>query len=196
MSTNGNRNRRNQIQVAAEQLFRDKGYLATSMRDIADELKMKGGGSLYAHIKGKEDLLWDIANEAIDAFFNALEPLMSSKLPSDERPREAMIAHMLVISAHLGAAAVYFDEWRHLSLPRRTIFMERRDNYEQLFQRVIHDGIAANVLNPVDERLATMHILGAMNAIRHWYKPEGRLSAHEVADAIAEMTLNGLRTRA
>ena len=61
--SNGQRSeRRHQIQAVAEQLFREKGYLATSMRDIADEMKMKGGGSLYAHIKGKEDLLWDIAD--------------------------------------------------------------------------------------------------------------------------------------
>lgn len=192
MSTGQRSERRHQIQAVAEQLFHEKGYLATSMRDIADEMKMKGGGSLYAHIKGKEDLLWDIADEAIHAFFRALEPILAKDLPPDQKLREAMIAHMLTITAHLGSATVYFDEWRHLSEPRRTEFMARRDEYEHLFGQFIHVGIAAGILHPLDERLARLYILGAMNEIRRWYKPEGRLSAQEVAANIAGMILGGL----
>ncbi len=185
--------RRDQIQATAQQLFREKGYLATSMRDIADEMQMKGGGSLYAHIKGKEDLLWDIAIEAIKAFFGAIEPILASDLPPVEKLREAMIAHMLVITSHLGATAVYFDEWRHLGETRRAEFQTRRDEYERLFQRLIHEGIDSGLFRPFDERLATLHVLGSMNAIRRWYRPDGRLPASTVASAIADMALNGLR---
>ncbi len=184
--------RRDQIQTAAEALFREKGYLATSMRDIALEMQMKGGGSLYAHIKSKEDLLWDIAGEAVVAFFAALEPILAQDLPPVEKLREAMIAHMLVITSHLGATAVYFDEWRHLGDSRRAEFMAHRDRYERLFQQLIHDGIEAGALAPVDERLATLHVLGSMNAIRRWYKPEGRLSAPQLATEIADMLLRGV----
>ncbi len=194
--SNGHRSeRRTQIQAVAEQLFREKGYLATSMRDIADEMKMKGGGSLYAHIKGKEDLLWDIADEAITAFFHALEPILAKELPPDQKLREAMIAHMLAITAHLGSATVYFDEWRHLSEPRRTAFMTRRDEYEHLFGRLLHDGITTGMLAPLDEGVTRLYILGAMNEIRRWYSPDGRLSAPEVAASIAGMILDGLCRR-
>ncbi len=185
--------RRDQIQAAAQQLFREKGYLATSMRDIADEMQMKGGGSLYAHIKGKEDLLWDIASEAIRAFFGAIEPILARDLPPVEKLRAAMIAHMQVIMLHLGATAVYFDEWRHLGDGRRGEFQARRDAYEELFQGLIHDGIASGQFRPLDERLATLHVLGSMNAIRRWYRPDGRLSAADLAASIADMLLDGLR---
>jgi AcrR family transcriptional regulator len=185
--------RRDQIQAVAEQLFREKGYLATSMRDIADEMQMKGGGSLYAHIRGKEELLWDIATEAVNAFFGALEPIMAKNLPPAEKLREAMIAHMLVIMSHLGATAVYFDEWRHLSDTRRAEFQGHRDKYERLFQRLIHDGITSGAFNPLDERVATLHVLGSMNAIRRWFRPDGRLPASNVAATVADMLLSGLR---
>jgi TetR/AcrR family transcriptional regulator, cholesterol catabolism regulator len=185
--------RRDQIQAAAQQLFRDKGYLATSMRDIADEMQMKGGGSLYAHIRGKEDLLWDIATEAVKAFFGALEPILAKDLPPVEKLREAMIAHMLVIMSHLGATAVYFDEWRHLGDTRRAEFQAHRDAYERLFQRLIHEGIESGQFRPLDERLATLHVLGSMNAIRRWFRADGRLKAPDLASSIADMLLNGLR---
>lgn len=194
MPHNGHRRgRRDQIQAAAEQLFRDKGYLATSMREIADEMHMKGGGSLYAHIKGKEDLLWDIAQQAVRAFFSALEPILAKDSPPVDKLRAAMIAHVLVITAHLGATAVYFDEWRHLGDVRRAEFMQHRERYERLFQQLIHEGVQSGLLNVRDERLATIYTLGSLNAIRRWYKPDGRLSAQQVAEAVADFALNGLR---
>ena len=194
MATRRNRGaRRDQIQSAAQQLFREKGYLATSMRDIADVMQMKGGGSLYAHIKGKEELLWDIATQAVRAFFGALEPILARNLPPVEKLREAMIAHMLVITEHLGATAVYFDEWQHLGDERRAEFQAHRNRYERLFQQLLHDGMKSGAFRPLDERLATLHVLGSMNAIRRWYRPDGRLSASDVAASIADMLLNGLR---
>ncbi len=194
MTTRRNRGaRRDQIQAAAQQLFREKGYLATSMRDIADEMQMKGGGSLYAHIKGKEELLWEIATEAVKAFFGALEPILAKNLPPVEKLREAMIAHMLVITEHLGATAVYFDEWRHLRDERRVEFQAHRSRYERLFQGLIHDGMESGAFRSLDERLATLHMLGSMNAIRRWYRPDGRLPAPALAASIADMLLNGLR---
>src|SRR5260221_7173786 len=105
--TDGNRTRREQIQTTAARLFREKGYLATSMRDLATALQMKGGGSLYAHIKSKEDLLWDIATTAIDAFFAAVSPIIDSPLTPDRKLHAAMVAHMLAITAHLEASSVY-----------------------------------------------------------------------------------------
>ncbi len=193
MANETRRGRRDEIREVAEKLFHDKGYLATSMRDIADEMKMKGGGSLYAHIKGKEDLLWEIAIDAIDAFFGALTPILALDLPANEKLRQAMIAHMHVIASHLGGAAVYFDEWRHLTDPRRTEFVARRDAYEQLFRDLIHQGTEEKSFRTIDERLATLHVLGAINAIRRWYNPSGRLSEEAVVSAIADMVLNGLR---
>jgi AcrR family transcriptional regulator len=187
------KNRRDEIREAAERLFREKGYLATSMREIAAAMDMRGGGSLYAHIHGKEDLLWEIASEAVDAFFAGLEPILSQSFAADERLRRAMVAHMLVVTSRLSAAAVYFDEWRHLAEPRRTAFLKRRDEYERCFEDMIRAGIHARVFGDVDPRLATLHVLGAMNAIRHWYSPNGRLAAAEIAQGIADLLLKGLR---
>ena len=197
MGANGgvNKTRRGEILEAAERLFRDKGYLATTMRDIAAETKLQGGGSLYAHIKGKEDLLWEIATEAIDAFFAAVTPITEQNLPADQKLREAIIAHIEVISARLSAAAVYFDEWRHLTQPRRDHCLARRDEYEHLFDALIHDGLRTGVFAVPDQKLATLHVLGAMNAVRHWYKPDGRLTAHQMGEGVATMLLAGLQRR-
>ncbi len=192
-STNGIGSRRDQIRSAAEELFRTRGYLATSMRNIADKMQLSGGGSLYAHIAGKEDLLWEIANDAIDAFYAAQNEVLRADLPPVEKLRAAMIAHVKVIMSRLDAAAVYFDEWRHLSDERRTQFTTLRDEYEKRFEGLIHAGIVDGALKIGDERFAALYALGALNAIRRWYRPGGRLSADQVATMTADAVLNGLR---
>lgn len=192
MTTHGNQRRIDEIHTVAGRLFRDKGYRATSMRDIAHEMQMQGGGSLYAHIKAKEDLLWNIATEAADAFFAALDPIFQAKLPPDKKLQQAIIQHVLVITEHIEAAAVYFDEWRHLGKARRDLFNQRRDTYEQRFQAVIEAGAAAGLFHVADARLAALHVIGSMNAIRHWFRPDGRLSAQEIAAGLADLLLSGL----
>lgn len=192
MSSPANTRRLQQIRTVAERLFRDKGYLASSMREIAREVDMKGGGSLYAHIRGKEDLLWDIVNYATDAFYAALTPTVAAEIDPAHKLRQAMIGHILTITTHLGAASAYFDEWRHLSEPRRSLFLARRDEYERLFGRVVEGGIGAGVLRTDDPRLTTLHILSSLNAVRVWYKPEGRLSAEAVAESLANLLMHGL----
>src|SRR5215469_8676562 len=87
---NGNTTRREQIQSAAKELFRTRGYLATSMRDIANKMQLSGGGSLYAHIQGKEELLWDIASEAMDAFFEVQTAVLALDLPPVPKLHRAM----------------------------------------------------------------------------------------------------------
>ncbi len=191
----GNASRRQQIQSAAKELFRTRGYLATSMRDIANKMQLSGGGSLYAHIQGKEDLLWDISNEAIGAFLEAQESVMALDLPPVPKLQWAMVGHVMVILDRLDAAAVYFDEWRHLSDTRRAQFAARRDAYEQGFQKLIHAGMASGELAAADERFATLYTLGALNAIRRWYRTDGRLSAETVAQMAADSVLNGLMAR-
>jgi TetR/AcrR family transcriptional regulator, cholesterol catabolism regulator len=193
VGTNGSKNRREAIISAAEQLFRDKGYLATTMRDIADVTGLQGGGSLYAHIRSKEDLLWEIATEAIAAFFNAVQPILGTDWTPETQLRAAIRAHVDVISTRLSAAAVYFDEWRHLSPVRRAEFLAQRDAYERLFETLITTGIQQQCFRVPDARLATLHLLGSINAIRHWYKPHGRLAAPQIADGLATMILSGLK---
>src|SRR5260221_13631180 len=103
-----------EIHATAEQFFRQKGYVATNMREIADALGVRGA-SLYSHISGKEEILWAIATRAADEFFAALEPILAANDPAPLKLRQAIVAHVGVVASNLDAAAVYLNEWRHLS---------------------------------------------------------------------------------
>jgi TetR/AcrR family transcriptional regulator, cholesterol catabolism regulator len=180
-----------EIHATAEQFFRQKGYLATNMREIAGALGVRGA-SLYSHIEGKEDLLWTIASRAADEFFAALQPIALSADPAPLKLRQAIVAHVGVIARNLDAAAVYLNEWRHLTARRRTQFAKRRDEYEAIFRTIIQAGVCDGQFSQVDEKFAALIVLSALNWTHQWYKPNGPMTAEEVGNKIADLLLNGL----
>jgi AcrR family transcriptional regulator len=184
--------RREQVLRAAERLFSQRGFHAASVRDIAEALNIKGG-SLYAHIESKDDLLWEIVCSAADRFFAAIRPIVEGKLVPIERLRRAIGAHVGVLTDNLEAAAVYSNEWRNLSDERRRRFAERRDEYEELFRGLVRDCIREGTFATVDEKFATLLILSTMNWIYQWYRPNGPMTPEEIARKLADMIFNGLR---
>ena len=184
--------RRQQIEDAASALFRERGYAATSVRDIAHSLNLKGG-SLYAHMASKEDVLWSIVSRAADRFNAEVGPLAAATTPPPQRLRAMIRGHVTVVTSAQKDAAVFLHEWRFLSAERREKMAARRDTYEQLFRQAIADGIHAGYFQPVDTRITAMAILSALNGIATWYRPDGILSADEIADNFADLFINALR---
>ncbi|MBK8267467.1 MAG: TetR family transcriptional regulator [Planctomycetes bacterium] len=185
---------REQIHEAACRLFRERGFHATSVRDIAEAVGIQGG-SLYTHIKGKDDLLWEIVDAAADRFFAALEPIVSSKTNVMGRLKKAIIAHVSVVAGDLNAAAVYTVEWRHLSDERKSAITARRDAYEKLFRSLVSEAIHERHLTPTDAAGATLFILSSLNFLFTWYKPEGRMSSHDIGVMLSDFIFDGLKRR-
>ncbi len=186
--------KKEQILVAAQRLFCERGYQATSVRDIAEAVGLQGG-SLYAHVESKDDLLWDIVNQSADRFFMAITPIVSAERETMRKLRSAIIAHVQVITDDLDAAAVYSNEWRRLSEDRRREFAQRRDEYEKLFRELIRTGIRDGFLASTDESFASLFVLSSLNWVYQWFKPDGRLTAEELGKLMADYIFDGLRRR-
>lgn len=184
--------RRQQIEDAASVLFGERGYSATSVRDIAQALDLQGG-SLYAHVASKEDVLWSIVCRAAESFASAVQPIADvGDLTSSQRLRAMARAHARVVMDDLGNATVFLHEWRFLGDERRAQISARRDGYEDQFRRVIGQGVASGEFAPVDVKLTATAILSALNGIASWYSPVGPLSADAVADAYADLFARAL----
>jgi len=192
MMTEATVQRRDELLLAAERLFSERGYEATSVRDIADALAIKAG-SLYSHIATKEDLLWEVLGRAADRYFEALQPIVESDLVTVEKLRRLIAAHVRVITQSASAAAVYTTEWRHLTEPRRREFAARRDAYERIVRGLVHDSIREGSFGDVDEKFATLLILSSINWVYQWYRPDGPMTPEEIARRITDLLFNGLR---
>src|SRR6266536_3542558 len=161
--------RREQIEDVASALFSDRGYKATSMRDIAAALDIQGG-SLYAHIPSKEAVLASIVEQAAERFHQAVRPVAEGR----------------------ARAHVFLFEWTSLGPERREAVARSRDAYESYFKNVIAEGVAAGELARRDARLAAIFLLSAMNGLVHWYRPDGPLGPEAIAEHYADLFLCGL----
>ncbi len=184
--------RRRQIENAASELFRERGYPATSVRDIARALDIQGA-SLYAHVASKEEMLWSIVDRAADRFDAEIAPIAEEAgLAPQVRLQRMVRAHVRVVTTDQGSAIVFLDEWRYLSPERRSSIAERRDAYEACFRAVIAAGIATGDFKAADPTVAAAFALSALNGISAWYRPDGRLSADQVAEVYADLILHAL----
>lgn len=178
--------RRDQILQAAARLFSERGYHATSMRDIGDAAGMLAG-SLYAHIDGKEDLLFGIVQRAAEAFLNGVAAVQEAKGSPEEKLRRAMRAHIEVVAGDPEAARVFHHEWRALSGRRRTEVRRLRRRYEEMWDEMVRELPGAD-----DPKAARLLVLSAANWTYTWYRPDGPMSPQQVADRFTDLLLQGL----
>lgn len=180
--------RKLQILHTAGELFSQRGYHAASMRELARQLNLQGG-SLYAHINSKEELLIAVVRQAADRFLAVLEGL---KGDPESKLRALVRGHLTVIAEELPRATVFFHEWKHLSPPLLEEAKALRRRYEQGVQALIAEGVAQGVFAVPNLRLATLFVLSALNWSYQWYQPAGPLSLAELAESYAQLILRAL----
>lgn len=185
--------RREQILDSASRLFSERGYHATSMRDLAGDLGMQGG-SLYAHISSKEELLIEIVNQASRQFDEALFTLRAEAMPADQKLREAMYRHIRVVADNMDSATVFFHEWKHLSPEAYARVTGWRDTIDAFYRELITQGVQEGTLRAdLDIKMTAYLVLSAVNWAYTWYRPGGSLAPRDVAEQFADMLLGGLR---
>ena len=188
--------RRQAIEDVASDLFRERGYAATSIRDIARALSVQGA-SLYSHVTSKEDVLWAIVDRAASRFEAAADRAelgAEARRPGDPAEGVAALvrAHVEVLTANVDEAGVFVHEWRALGPERRAAILERRDAYERRFRRRIDEGIAIGAFAMTDPAIASGAILSAVNGVATWYDPQGRLPAVRIADHLVDLVMRML----
>jgi AcrR family transcriptional regulator len=181
--------RRDQIIEVAAALFSERGYHATTVRDVAEAAGLLSG-SLYAHIRTKEDLLYEIVMRAARTFLDRLETVVAEPGRPQEKLRAAMRTHVRVVADDPEAARVFHHEWRALTGERRDEVVNLRDRYEALW-----DGIVRELPGAIDPKLPRLLVLSAANWVYTWYDPTGPLTPEQVADGFVEILLRGLGAR-
>ena len=183
--------RKQEIREIAQQMFKEKGYPATSMRDLAKKLNIKAA-SLYNHIDKKEDILNDICFDIAGQFFQAIERVKKLELPPDELLTRAIIEHVKVITTNLDAAGVFLHEWRFLDKQKAT-FIKKRNEYEAEFHRLVEKGIQQQIFKKIDVPFYCRALFSSLNWLYDWYKPDGKLTSDEIAENLSQLWLNGIK---
>lgn len=183
--------RKDQIETVATALFKERGFAATSMRDLANEVGIEAA-SIYSHVRSKEELLQSICFKMAQDFFEVLEKLDSRELSFAQRLREIITAHVGIITRNVAASVVFQQEWRHLSEPYLSHFLELREQYEERIRNTISHGAEMGEFVTSDARFVTRTLLSSLNWIPQWYQLDGLLTPADIARNIADLFLHGL----
>ena len=182
-------NRRADIVRAAGRLFAEKGYSATTIRDIAGAVDMQSGSPFY-HFKTKHDMLRAVVLEGIAAIDEAVS-LAAAAGKSPRATFEAMLrAHLdqLLGSAGRDFAATLLHESRHLDPEVLAEVTALKDRYETMWQKALKDLKRAGLIED-DDAMTRLFLMGALNWTVQWYRPDGARSIQQIARRLASFVL-------
>lgn len=183
--------RRLAILRTAAGVFRDRGYDSASMDEIAERLDM-AKGNLYYYFSNKHELLFFCQDASLDALISGVDSIAALEEEPDEKLRRAVVAHVVCVLDELEGASAH-TEVHSLPEDLRGRIIAKRDVYEARVRALVESGIASGALAPVDAKLATLALLGALNAPTRWYRPGGKLSPEAIGEEFASLFLDGLR---
>ena len=182
--------RRTELTRQAARLFAEKGYHGTSIGEIAEALGVQKG-SLYAHIRSKQDLLYETMLEGARAFHAGLDAIPED-LPATEKIRLALRSHLRVVADQLDVATVFVQEWRYLEGERRDEILRERRRYEDRIRAFFREGRDLGKLRTdLDDATAALLALSAANWAYTWLQP-GR-DTDELADRFYQLLVDGMR---
>lgn len=207
---------RQEILRAAARLFQQQGYDATSMNDVAAALKLSKGG-LYHHFESKDEILFHIMSHAMqiteDRVINVVRRLdvrgdASGMDITEERLRTLIRLHIeVVLSPEDREITVMLHENHPLPPALRKRINSRKKEYIHFVEGLIADvqkeaqkevqkesqaqrtGPAKSTVSP---RAAAFALLGMINWIYQWYKPEGDLQTHNLVPQFTELVFGGI----
>lgn len=182
---------RAEILTAAAELFRARGYRATTLEELARRLGI-AKKTLYGHFRSKEDLLAAIFHRTMTLVEEGLAAIVASRAAPAEQLREVIRHQVRTVVAEQAFLTVFFAEEASLPLRLRRAIVRRKARYDHAVQRIVRRcGRLA-----VHPRLVVFALLGMSNWTHRWYDPRGRWDAEEIAQGYITLIERGYRATA
>ena len=182
---------RQQILEAAAHIFRQKGFHATSMQDIADAVNLQKA-SLYHHIDSKQEILLALLDQALDLLIEDLEAIVEADSPPPDKLEAAIHSYVKKMAEHADLASVLLLEYRSLVAENQRKHIDRRDRFEGLWRQILREGMENGDFRDLDPAVTGFALLGVQNWLITWYRPDGELDPSQLADHFHDLFYRGL----
>ncbi|WP_447646867.1 TetR/AcrR family transcriptional regulator [Nocardioides zeae] len=177
---------------AAAEIFRRKGYDATSLQEIADEVGILKG-SMYHYIATKEDLLFAIIQRNHERIITGNQGWRALADDPVAALRSFVSGHIRLSLENRTDSVVFVRDFRALSPDRAAAIVQRQHDYDHDFRALVSVAVAAGLLRPgVTPAFAARAVFGMANWIHHWFDPAGSLPAEDVVRELSDYALASL----
>jgi AcrR family transcriptional regulator len=187
-----NESRKDLIIKAGAALFREKGFGAASMRDLAENIGIEAA-SLYNHIKSKNEILESICFGVANDFNAHMDEVELSDASPLQKIETILRFHIMQMVEHVEEVLVADREWKHLDEPYRSNFHNQRRNYRKRFGTIVEEGIKKGQIKKIDSPTAVLIMLHAVGGIESWHRSTAKITAQEVEENIVRILIDGLK---
>jgi TetR/AcrR family transcriptional regulator, cholesterol catabolism regulator len=186
--------RKLEIITIAAKLFKEKGYSAVTMRDIAQAMNIKAA-SLYNHIKSKQEILVLIIIEIAEEFTNVMNEIVNSNDLVLTKIERVIQLHIDITLRNADALACLNNDWMHLTDDELQYFVKMRTEYEANFRKIISEGVLAGELKNCNQEVVVFSILSTLRTMYLWYNKTKDLDAQTLQNTIATVFLKGVANK-
>jgi len=187
-----NLSRKDVIVSKAATLFREKGYKAASMRDLAESVGVEAA-SLYNHIKSKSELLHELVFSVANKFVMKLDEIESESISSLQKMEKILRFHISEMIHHYEEVYVSDREWKHLSDPYLSNYQNQRRVYRKRLAAIIEEGIRNKEIKAIDAPTVVLIFLHAVSGIESWHRSTKKISAEELEQNMVAILIDGLK---
>lgn len=182
--------RKEQIVNTAAKLFKEKGYSAVTMRDLAAEMGIKAA-SLYNHISSKQDILKEIIISLAEEFTQGMSEIKSSKFDALTKLKEIISLHVSITSNNTYGMASLNNDWMHLE-EQLDYYFELRHNYEDNFREILKEGVDSEVIVNMNIETMLFSILSTLRSLYLWIPKKEDLNTTQLANELSQVLISGI----
>ncbi len=184
--------RREVIVEKAAHLFKEKGFKASSMRELADSVGVEAA-SLYNHISSKNEMLSLICYDVANKYMQKVEEIEAQPISVIEKIEKLLRFHIQGMLTNFEQVYVTDREWKHLQEPYLDNFKNQRKAYRKRFAALIELGIKQKEIKKIDAPTAVLILLHAISGIESWHRSNAKISGKALEENMVTILVNGLK---
>ena len=183
--------RKTEIITIAARLFKEKGYSAVTMRDIAQAMDIKAA-SLYNHIKSKQEILVLIVIDIAEEFTNVMNEIVNADISAIQKIEKVIELHINITLRNADALACLNNDWMHLTDADLVHFIKMREDYEDNFRIIIQKGIADGEIKNLNIEVVIFSTLSTLRTLYIWYGKKKSPNPQVLKSNMIQVLLNGI----
>ena len=192
IKTSENSSKREIIIVQAAKLFKEKGYKAASMRELATAVGVEAA-SLYNHIDSKNDLLNAICMNVANRYTSHINSIESEQSTVINKFEKLLRFHVKEMMVNYEEVYVTDHDWRNMEEPHLSEYREMRRNYRKQFASVVQKGIDQKEIKPIDANSIVMISINAIAAVDQWHRIVHKVNSKDLEDNIVTILVDGIK---
>ena len=174
----------------ARELFSQKGYRATTLKDLVSRFGVSSP-SVYYYFKNKRDILIELHSLAFDELDKNFDEILLCNVPTKEKFENILRNHAFVVATNANLVKIFFQESHEMPENKRIEISKKRADYADKMIKLYKKGIKEGVFKKTEPKAAVYIMLGACNWLCMWYQDKKDISPEKIVGQITKILREG-----